>query len=69
MFFVSVANTAKRAFLIWMSIFMFDNPITPLSGLGTVTVILGVLLYIKARQYDEKVMCSANLIHRKVRAI
>ncbi|ENN75918.1 hypothetical protein HUJ04_002909 [Dendroctonus ponderosae] len=65
----SVANTAKRAFLIWMSIFMFDNPITPLSGLGTITVIVGVLLYIKARQYDEKVMFSANLIHRKVRAI
>ncbi|CAH1130280.1 unnamed protein product [Ceutorhynchus assimilis] len=49
----SVANTAKRACLIWMSIFMFGNPVTQLSGLGTITVIIGVLLYITAQQYDN----------------
>ncbi|XP_074039775.1 solute carrier family 35 member E2A [Leptinotarsa decemlineata] len=66
----SVANTAKRAFLIWLSILMFGNPVTVLSGLGTITVIVGVLLYIKAQEYDNNDRSSsANLIHRKVRAI
>lgn len=65
----SVANTAKRAFLIWLSVLMFGNPVTLLSGLGTFIVIAGVFLYIKAQQYDDR-MSSANLIQRrKVRAI
>nr|CAH7749243.1 unnamed protein product [Callosobruchus chinensis] len=62
----SVANTAKRAFLIWLSIIMFGNPVTILSGLGTVTVIAGVFLYIKAQEYDNDRLVSANLLHRKV---
>lgn len=41
----SVANTGKRAFLIWTSILLFGNEVTFLSGLGTAIVILGVLLY------------------------
>ena len=41
----SVANTGKRAFLIWTSIIIFGNEVSLLSGLGTVIVILGVLLY------------------------
>ena len=49
----SVANTAKRAFLIWMSVLLFGNPVTVLSGLGTCTVIVGVLLYNKAQEYDR----------------
>jgi hypothetical protein len=49
----SVANTAKRAFLIWLSVLMFGNPVTLLSGLGTCTVIVGVLLYNKAQEYDR----------------
>ncbi|KAJ8926720.1 hypothetical protein NQ314_020836 [Rhamnusium bicolor] len=65
----SVANTAKRAFLIWLSVLMFGNPITILSGLGTITVIAGVFLYIKAQEYDNDRLSSANLMHRKVRAI
>ncbi|XP_018579038.1 solute carrier family 35 member E2-like [Anoplophora glabripennis] len=65
----SVANTAKRAFLIWLSILMFGNPVTMLSGLGTITVIAGVFLYIKAQEYDNDRLSSANLMHRKVRAI
>ncbi|XP_046396010.1 solute carrier family 35 member E2A-like isoform X1 [Ischnura elegans] len=48
----SVANTAKRAFLIWLSVILFDNPVTLLSGLGTCIVIAGVLLYNKAQEYD-----------------
>jgi len=48
----SVANTAKRAFLIWCSVMLFGNEITLLSGLGTAIVIGGVLLYNKAREID-----------------
>lgn len=48
----SVANTVKRAFLIWLSVILFGNPVTLLSGLGTVIVIVGVTLYNKAQQYD-----------------
>lgn len=49
----SVANTVKRAFLIWISVLLFANPVTFLSGLGTVIVTVGVLLYNKAREYDQ----------------
>lgn len=42
----------KRAFLIWMSIILFGNSITILSGLGTVIVIAGVVIYNKVKQYD-----------------
>lgn len=47
-----MANTVKRAFLIWMSIILFGNSITLLSGLGTVIVIIGVVIYNKVKQYD-----------------
>lgn len=53
-FFLSVANTAKRAFLIWLSIIMFGNPVTFLSGIGTAIVIIGVMCYNKAREYVEE---------------
>ncbi|XP_053204872.1 solute carrier family 35 member E2B-like [Panonychus citri] len=59
----SVANTAKRALLIWLSVIVFGNPVTYLSWLGTATVILGVLLYNKARSYDGK---SLNLVDKSV---
>ncbi|CAG9859582.1 unnamed protein product [Phyllotreta striolata] len=66
----SVANTAKRAFLIWLSVVMFGNPVTLLSGLGTITVIVGVLLYIKAQEYDNNdKLASVVLVNKKVRAI
>ncbi|XP_025411619.1 solute carrier family 35 member E2 [Sipha flava] len=48
----SVANTVKRAFLIWMSVILFGNSITLLSGLGTIIVIAGVVIYNKVKQYD-----------------
>ena len=41
----SVANTVKRAILIWLSILFFGNPVTTFSILGTVMVTGGVLLY------------------------
>lgn len=66
--FFSVANTAKRAFLIWLSVVMFGNQVTLLSAVGTITVIAGVFMYIKAQEYDDR-LSSINLIQRKVRAI
>ncbi|KAL7639110.1 UNVERIFIED_CONTAM: hypothetical protein RMT77_010644 [Armadillidium vulgare] len=50
----SVANTTKRAFLIWFSILLFGNPVTLYSGLGTIIVIAGVLLYGNARDADAR---------------
>ncbi|XP_070562073.1 solute carrier family 35 member E2A-like [Ptychodera flava] len=50
----SVANTAKRALLIWLSVVVFNNPVTLLSGLGTVIVVLGVLMYNRARDYEQR---------------
>ncbi len=50
--FSSVANTAKRALLIWLSVILFGNEVTPLSAAGTVVVIAGVILYNKAREFD-----------------
>jgi solute carrier family 35 protein E2 len=49
-----VANTAKRAFLIWLSVILFANEVTLLSGIGTAIVISGVLLYNKAQDYDKR---------------
>ncbi|XP_064110905.1 solute carrier family 35 member E2A-like [Macrobrachium nipponense] len=50
----SVANTTKRAFLIWLSVLLFGNPVTLWSGVGTGVVIAGVLLYSKAREVDAR---------------
>lgn len=52
-FLCSVANTVKRAFLIWISVIIFGNPVTFLSGVGTITVTIGVLLYTKAKDIDH----------------
>jgi len=45
----SVANTVKRAFIIWLSILVFGNQITAGSGIGTMVVICGVFVYNKAQ--------------------
>ena len=50
----SVANTGKRAFLIWTSVILFRNEVTFLSGLGTLVVICGVLLYNMALKHDAR---------------
>jgi solute carrier family 35 protein E2 len=52
-FFCSVANTVKRTLLIWLSVVVFANHVTWLSGLGTMIVTLGVVLYQKAKQIEE----------------
>ncbi|XP_029433760.1 solute carrier family 35 member E2A-like [Rhinatrema bivittatum] len=52
----SVASTVKHALSIWLSIIVFSNKITSLSAIGTVLVIVGVLLYNKARQYERETL-------------
>jgi len=60
---LSVANTAKRAFLIWLSVILFNNEVTILSGLGTTVVISGVLLYNKAQEYDKRSSSESLIIN------
>lgn len=47
---VSVVNTLKRALLIWISVLVFGNRVTPLAKLGTLICLLGALWYNFARQ-------------------
>ncbi|XP_037088578.1 solute carrier family 35 member E2B-like isoform X2 [Pollicipes pollicipes] len=47
----SVANTVKRALLIWFSVLIFGNAVSVLSGVGTATVLLGVLCYNRAQEW------------------
>ncbi|KAK7497940.1 hypothetical protein BaRGS_00010811 [Batillaria attramentaria] len=62
----SVANTVKRAFLIWISVILFGNPVTFLSGLGTVTVTIGVLLYTKAKEHDHTIVAVREKYSRQI---
>ncbi|CAF5139125.1 unnamed protein product, partial [Rotaria magnacalcarata] len=50
----SVANTIKRALMIWISIIIFHNPVTFLSGAGTFIVMFGVILYNEGRDVKKK---------------
>ena len=52
--FFSVANTTKRALLIWLSVLTFGNKVTLLSWIGTAIVIAGVFIYNKARDISMK---------------
>ncbi|XP_006820548.1 solute carrier family 35 member E2A-like [Saccoglossus kowalevskii] len=56
----SVANTAKRALLIWLSVVVFNNPVSLLSGLGTAVVVAGVFLYNRARDYEQRKEIKKN---------
>ncbi|XP_061112755.1 solute carrier family 35 member E2A [Conger conger] len=49
----SVASTVKHALSIWLSIIVFNNSITLLSAAGTLLVIIGVMLYNKARRMQR----------------
>ncbi|CAF1226857.1 unnamed protein product, partial [Didymodactylos carnosus] len=57
-----VANTVKRALLIWLSVLIFHNPVTFLSGFGTLIVIFGVILYNEARDLEKKTIEQSTLI-------
>uniref|UniRef100_A0A8C5SHR5 Solute carrier family 35 member E2B n=1 Tax=Laticauda laticaudata TaxID=8630 RepID=A0A8C5SHR5_LATLA len=50
----SVASTVKHALSIWLSIIVFGNKITSLSAIGTVLVIIGVMLYNRAKQHQQE---------------
>ena len=41
---------------------MFSNPVTFLSGLGTVIVTIGVLCYTKAKEFDAKKLIG-RIVH------
>jgi solute carrier family 35 protein E2 len=56
----SVCNTLKRALLIWFSVYIFHNEIGYISGFGTILVIVGVLLYIKAKNSEKLVISKIN---------
>ncbi|CAF1319977.1 unnamed protein product, partial [Didymodactylos carnosus] len=62
----SVANTVKRAVLIWLSVLIFHNPVTLLSGFGTIIVIFGVILYNEARDLEKKTTEQSTLITWRV---
>lgn len=50
--YLSVANTVKRTLLIWLSVVVFANHVTILSGVGTMIVTFGVVFYQKAKQME-----------------
>ncbi|KAL4646108.1 solute carrier family 35 member E2B [Arapaima gigas] len=54
----SVASTVKHALSIWLSIIVFSNQVTLLSAVGTVQVIVGVMLYNKAKQAQRDALQS-----------
>ncbi|CAL1264955.1 unnamed protein product [Larinioides sclopetarius] len=58
----SVANTVKRALLIWLSVITFGNKVTFLGGLGTTIVIVGVFGYNKAKQIAPTVLVPSKSI-------
>jgi len=49
----SVANTLKRALLVWASILYFHNPITNSGILGIIMVVSGVFLYNHVRRIHQ----------------
>uniref|UniRef100_A0A8B9LHE4 Solute carrier family 35 member E2B n=1 Tax=Astyanax mexicanus TaxID=7994 RepID=A0A8B9LHE4_ASTMX len=57
----SVASTVKHALSIWLSIIVFSNPITALSAVGTVLVVVGVMLYNKAKQIQRSTLQALAL--------
>lgn len=58
--FFSVANTVKRALLIWLSVITFGNKVTFLGGLGTAIVIFGVCGYNKAKEIAPTVLLPSK---------
>lgn len=46
----------KCALAVWISVPLFGNHITLLSGVGTCIVIIGVLLYNKARNFEREAL-------------
>lgn len=51
---VSVVNTLKRALLIWISVMVFGNRVTPAAWVGTAVCLLGAFWYNFARQQGQQ---------------
>ncbi|KAJ8371101.1 hypothetical protein SKAU_G00111290 [Synaphobranchus kaupii] len=65
----SVASTVKHALSIWLSIIVFSNKITVLSAVGTVLVIIGVILYNKAKRAQRdtlQALAQASEVDQKL---
>lgn len=58
----SVCNTVKCALAVWISVPLFGNHITVLSGAGTCVVIAGVLLYNKARNFEHDRLTASTTV-------
>jgi solute carrier family 35 protein E2 len=50
----SVANTLKRALLVWASILYFGNPVTSNGVIGIIMVVSGVFLYNHVRRVNQR---------------
>ena len=59
----SVANTVKRAVLIWLSVLFFGNPVSALSIIGTSCVVVGVFVYNWAREQEFAAKLSPMAEH------
>ena len=55
----SVCNTVKCGLAVWISVPIFGNDVTLLSGVGSFIVIVGELLYNKARDYEDNLRTVA----------
>ena len=62
----SVANTLKRALLIWLSILYFGNPVTFMSALGTAVCISGVFAYNYARRLDTSPATASQVAAKEL---
>jgi solute carrier family 35 protein E2 len=49
----SVANTLKRALLVWASVLYFGNPVTHSGIVGILMVVAGVFLYNHVRRIHQ----------------
>ena len=47
---------------------LFGNPVTFLSGLGTITVTIGVILYTKAKEHDSRLLDMRERYSRDIKA-
>lgn len=55
-----MANTVKRALMIWLSVLVFGNPVTVLAGVGMILVSAGVFIYNKARERESQLKLAAS---------